>query len=236
MMKSHSVEDLSPLWFWLPMGLVVLQFAVRFVSPEMHDLYIQGQRETGLIEFLTPLALIPGVVLGILALRRWQWLPNFFSRLWVAMVTLGAFYMAGEEVSWGQWLFYWDTPEHWAAINDQNETNLHNTSAWLDQKPRLLLELWALIGAIRIWVLDARGKKTDPGTTAYWFWPGRPLAWTGLLSALVMMPERVKDWWGIRLPTPFDIRVTETQELVLGFFLSFFLASVWLRLRSRSGG
>jgi hypothetical protein len=51
-----------------------------------------------------------------------------------------------------------------------------------------------------------------------------------------MMPERAKDWWGVRLPAPFDIRVTETQELVLGFFLTFFLASVWLRLRSRSGG
>jgi len=52
----------------------------------------------------------------------------------------------------------------------------------------------------------------------------------------VMMPERVKDWWDIRLPSPLDIRVTETQELVLGFFLSFFLASVWLRLKSKSGG
>lgn len=234
-MKNNST-DLSPMWFWLPMGLVLLQLLVRFVSPEAHDLYIQGQRETGLIELMTPVALIPGIVFGILALRQWQGLPNFSSRLWIAMVTLGAFYMAGEEVSWGQWLFHWDTPETFAAINDQNETNLHNTSAWLDQKPRLLLELWALIGAIRIWVLDSRGRQAEPGTIAYWFWPSRPLAWTGLLSALVMMPERVKDWWDIRLPSPFDIRVTETQELVLGFFLSFFLASVWLRLKSKSGG
>ena len=235
-MNNNFAKDLSPLWFWLPMGLVLLQLVVRFVSPELHDQYILGQREASLIELLTPVALIPGVVFGIMALRQWALLPNFSSRLWIAMVTLGAFYMAGEEVSWGQWLFHWSTPETFARINDQNETNLHNTSAWLDQKPRLLLELWALVGAIRIWVLDFRGKQTDPGTTPYWFWPGRPLAWTGLLSALIMMPERVRDWWDIDLPSPFDIRVTETQELVLGFFLSFFLASVWLRLRSRSGG
>lgn len=235
-MDQHYSRDLSPLWFWLPMGVVILQLVVRYVSPEAHDLYIQGQKETGLIELLTPVALIPGIIFGVKALRLWESLPNFTSRAWIAMVTLGAFYMAGEEISWGQWLFYWDTPEQWAHINDQNETNLHNTSAWLDQKPRLLLELWALVGAIRIWVLDARGKQADLGTTAYWFWPSRPLAWTGLLSALVMMPERVNDWWNIRMPSPFDIRVTETQELVLGFFLSFFLASAWLRLRSRSGG
>jgi hypothetical protein len=235
-MRKHFNREVSPLWFWLPFSLVLLQFVARYISPEIHDLYIQGHRESGLVEFWTPAALIPGIYFGIKSLRQWEQLPNFSSRMWIAMVTLGAFYMAGEELSWGQWLFHWDTPETCAAINDQNETNLHNTSAWLDQKPRLLLELWALIGAIRIWVLDARGKQTDPGTTAYWFWPSRPLAWTGVLSALVMMPERAKDWWGVRLPAPFDIRVTETQELVLGFFLTFFLASVWLRLRSRSGG
>jgi hypothetical protein len=235
-MKRYSLDDISPLWFWVPMGLVVFQFVMRYVSPEMHDAYILGRKEAGLVEFLTPLALIPGIIFGIKALRLWDGLPNFSSRAWIAMVTLGAIYMAGEEVSWGQWLFYWDTPETFARINDQNETNLHNTSAWLDQKPRLLLELWALAGAIRIWILDARGKVADPGSTSYWFWPSRPLAWTGLLSALVMFPERVKDWWGIRLPAPFDIRVTETQELVLGFFISFFLASAWLRLRSKSGG
>lgn len=235
-MRNNFSNDLSPLWFWLPLGLVLLQLLVRYISPEIHDLYIEGEREAGMIELLTPVVLIPGIVFGIMALRQWRGLPNFSSRLWIAMVTLGAAYMAGEEISWGQWLFHWDTPETFAAINDQNETNLHNTSAWLDQKPRLLLELWALIGAIRIWVLDSRGKRADSGTASYWFWPTRPLAWAGLLTAVVMLPERVRDWWGIRLPTPFDIRVTETQELVLGVFLSLFLASVWLRLRHKTGG
>lgn len=235
-MRNNLDNDLSPLWFWLPMGLVLLQLLARYFSPEMHDLYVQGKSETGAVELLTPVALIPGIVFGVMALRRWRGLPCFSSRLWIAMVTLGALYMAGEEISWGQWLFYWNTPELWEAINDQNETNLHNTSAWLDQKPRLLLELWALVGAIRIWVLDFRGGRHDSGTASYWFWPTRPLAWTGLLSAVVMLPERVRDWWGIRLPTPFDIRVTETQELVLAFFLTFFLASAWLRLRHKTGG
>lgn len=235
-MNRHASNDLSPLWFWLPMGLVLLQLVVRYVSPEAYEIYILGERESGLVELLTPVALIPGVVFGILALRQRPGLPTLQSRVWIAMVTLGAFYMAGEEVSWGQWLFHWSTPESFAAINDQNETNLHNTSAWLDQKPRLLLELWALIGAIRIWVLDARGRQPDPVGTAYWFWPSRPLAWTGLLSALVMMPERIKDWWRIKLPSPFDFRSTEIQELVLGFFLTFFLVSVWIRLKSKSGG
>lgn len=230
-----NIKDISPHWFWLPFGLVAAQLVARYYLP--HDLYHQyvGGAEVGAVELLTPIVLLPGIVFGVMAMMRMrQYLPTRNSQVWVAMMTLGAFYMAGEEVSWGQWIFYWDTPEAFTAINDQNETNLHNTSSLFDQKPRLLLELWVLTGAIRVWYRAFKGKQDDIGSTAYWFWPSLPLAWTGLLSAAVMLPERVTDWWGIKLPTPFDVRVTETQELVLGCYLSFYLASILLRLRARS--
>lgn len=229
-----KLKDISPHWFWLPFGLVIMQLLIRQASPELYDRFIDG--ENGAVELLTPLLLLPGIVFGLLALRMHALLPTRNTVIWVAMVTLGAFYMAGEEISWGQWLLYWDTPEAFMAINDQNETNLHNTSAWLDQKPRLLLELWALVAALYAWSNAYRCHELDRMTTAYWFWPTLPLAWTGLLSALVMMPERIKDWWGIKPMPPFNIRVTETQELVLACFLSFYLASVWLRLRSNTRG
>lgn len=225
-----QLKDISPHWFWLPAALVAGQLLTRYFSPEWHLHYIES--ENGALELLTPLALLPGIFFGVMALRLHQFLPTRNSVIWVSMVTLGAFYMAGEEISWGQWLFYWDTPDAFMEINDQQETNLHNTSAWLDQKPRLLLELWALFGAFYAWRNLYTQRRSDISTTAYWFWPTLPLAWTGLLSALAMMPERVRDWWDIRLGAPFDIRVTETQELVLAFFMTYFLASVWYRLKS----
>lgn len=229
-----NTRDVSPHWFWLSFGLVLAQLLARCYLPaDVYDRYVES--ENGAVELLMPFLLLPGIVFGaLIMLRMRQYLPTRGSRIWIAMVTLGAFYFAGEEVSWGQWLFYWDTPEAFLRINDQNETNLHNISSLFDQKPRLLLELWALAGAVRAWYRSFKGRPDDPGTTAYWFWPTLPLAWTGLLSALVMMPERVTDWWGIRMPAPFDIRVAETQELVLGVFLSLFLASAWLRLRTLS--
>src|SRR3546814_16819658 len=61
---------------------------------------------------------------------------------------LGSVYMAGEEASWGQHYAGWLTPEGWQAINDQGETNLHNTSSWLDQKPRTLLAIGVLVAGI----------------------------------------------------------------------------------------
>lgn len=49
---------------------------------------------------------------------------------WNGAVYLGAailcFFVAGEEISWGQWIFHWQTPEALAAVNLQHETNLHN--------------------------------------------------------------------------------------------------------------
>jgi len=36
------------------------------------------------------------------------------------------FWAAGEEISWGQRIFNWSTPETLAKVNQQGETNLHN--------------------------------------------------------------------------------------------------------------
>jgi hypothetical protein len=42
------------------------------------------------------------------------------------VVLAGLFFMIGEELSWGQRIFGWDTSEKFAEINKQEETNLHN--------------------------------------------------------------------------------------------------------------
>ena len=68
--------------------------------------------------------------------------------LWFSIATLGVAYTAGEEISWAQHLVGWGTPHWWADLNDQGETNLHNVSSWLDQKPRALLEVGIVIGGI----------------------------------------------------------------------------------------
>ncbi len=42
------------------------------------------------------------------------------------IVFLGLFFLIGEELSWGQRLFGWETSESFKEINKQDETNLHN--------------------------------------------------------------------------------------------------------------
>jgi len=42
------------------------------------------------------------------------------------LLTLGTFFIAGEEISWGQRIFGWRTPEALEAINAQQEISVHN--------------------------------------------------------------------------------------------------------------
>jgi len=227
-----KIRDISPHWFWLSFCLLAAMILARYyLSEDIYQYYV-SEREYGIVEWLQPALLIPGIFFGALALRYWPRLPTMQARGWILLVTLGAIYMLGEEISWGQWIFMWDTPEFMLEHNKQHETNLHNASSWFNQKPRLLLELWVLLGAIRSGLRAIKNKSDDIGSTSYWFWPTKPLAWTGVLAMLAMMPERVTDWWGILPPFPFDIDAAEAQELVLAVFLSLFLASAWVRLRS----
>lgn len=224
------MKDLSPHWFWLPFLLVLAQFSIHALNPGFYNVWVDGER--GAVELLTPLGLIPGVIAGVFILRWLGRLPSRKLQIWVVLATLGTLYFAGEELSWGQWLWNWDTPEAWSKLNDQNETNLHNTSSWLDQKPRLVLELWALAGGVMYLVRRGQGTHIELTDSSNGYWPTAAAALTGLLSAIVMLVERVKDWFGWVVPQAINLRVTETQELVLGFFLSFYLISIAIRLKS----
>lgn len=79
----------------------------------------------GLIELVTVCCWLGASALfATLAVRR----RSLESVLWT-LAAAAAFVIAGEELSWGQWLFGWSTPETWAQINAQKETNLHNLAS-----------------------------------------------------------------------------------------------------------
>ena len=69
---------------------------------------------------------------------------------WCGAMFAGGIYLAGEEASWGQHYFGWSTSDQWSQVNDQQETNLHNTSHLLDQLPRAVLQAGIVIAGI-VW-------------------------------------------------------------------------------------
>ena len=217
------------LWLWFPPVLLIVIFAVRIVDPAAYRTWIDG--ELGLIELATPLLSIIGAGYGIALVRDLA--REGLSKLlvWGALLTLACIYFAGEELSWGQHLFGWSTPESVARLNDQQETNLHNMSSWLDQKPRLLLEIWVLVGGLILPLVGYREwRRFAREDLRSWFWPTFDCMPTALLAILVRLPERIKDLAGLE-SLPYELRYSEPQEYYFALFLLLYLAALDRRVR-----
>ena len=79
--------------------------------------------EDGIFESLTVLCLLSASLIWIKCIRsaKYSNIQICFCFLFVLSLVF-----AMEEISWGQRIFGWKTPKVWAAINYQNETNIHN--------------------------------------------------------------------------------------------------------------
>ena len=211
-----SVEPPRWLWLWFPPLLLILEQGAFSQSYYLWDWF---HTERGLVEILTPVAAAAGVVAGIAILRHRKRLPTKWLQGWVVLITLGCFYACGEELSWGQHIFGWATPESLAAVNDQGETNLHNISGWFNEAPRTLLWLYVLAGIIH--VLLRRGG-------ASWFWPTYVCFPVAILAVVTRAPETLA-----RLGMDSEVLSviywsgwSEMEELYLALFLFLYLLSI----------
>ncbi len=178
-----------------------------------------------------------GMAIHTLVRARQGGAPSFLLG-WIGAHLLGALYLGGEEISWGQHLLGWETSGWFAENNDQFETNLHNTSSWLDQKPRLLLFLWCLIGGILVPLIERR-RGIFPGSAwTYWVWPTRACLIAGLAVVLVRIPAQLIDLFGASVYSParvvlLPLNLTEVQEFLFASFILIYMVSLMRRTVAR---
>jgi hypothetical protein len=135
------------------------------------------------------------------------------------LLALGAFFVAGEEISWGQRIFGWGTPATLDEINHQGETNIHNIR-WVQTAFGYMLTLGAMYCSLAPLV-------------AAWRWNGRarPALSFLFIPALCLVPAflmpfgykmfRLLIWPG----TDFTVvKFGEAPELCLYFGLLIFAA------------
>ncbi|MCG3118587.1 MAG: hypothetical protein ALAOOOJD_00807 [bacterium] len=83
-------------------------------------------REDGIAEDLQVLLFVAALALCVPVVSRiWKTGAKVFALMY-AMFGLGLFFIIGEELSWGQRIFGWETSTEMKAINKQEETNIHN--------------------------------------------------------------------------------------------------------------
>lgn len=231
-----SYEELPRwLWLWTPLFLYFVHYvACALLTPETYDDWFPS--ETGLTENITVVFTAIAAIFGGLIVRDSLRQGKRWLALWFGVFILGCIYFGGEEASWGQQWFHWQTPETWAELNNQGESNFHNTDgilgSLLDQLPRNLLTLGAFIaGGIMPWVRRRRGRQLDPAGRAYWLLPTFAGVPTGLIVGLGSLPEKMLDKLLGEGQLWFEIQAGEVKELMLAFFLLLYAASVWRRWR-----
>ncbi len=220
-MKNQTI----PLFFWLivPVVLILAQIGLElsFAREQLAPMH----SENGPHELLQSLYIGYAFFLALFMLCKIDWKTQKEIGIVVTIAALGSFYISGEEISWGQHVLNWDTPAYWSNINDQNETNLHNTSSWLDQKPRILLFVGVVVAGLLIPLLRRFKPSLLPARFAV-FYPSGTLSVTALG---VLLPYMVQEITEAFIKGGVFTRVSEVQEIYMYYFIALYLWDLYKR-------
>jgi hypothetical protein len=216
-------------------GLIIALFPVAatlafLAAVPFPRLFLWVIDEDSLLETLQFLLILATTILSA---RISQWLLRT-RRLGLGMLyvllTLATFFIAGEEISWGQRIFGWQTPEPLKQINAQQEISVHNIYGF-HQLFIYAVMLGGLYGAVVPLVRSLFSARRPRSTLSYLLIP--PLC----LVPSFFMPFGYRLYRLLFLPNLSHSRgyavfviteFNELTELCLYFALVVF---AWLNLR-----
>lgn len=182
-------------------------------------------RESGPHEIIQFLLVLASCVLFAKTLVKGRKTINIWLKAWLGIAAICCFYIAFEEISWGQSFFHWDTPESWQEINNQNETNLHNSSRLLNHIPRYGLMIGILVGGIIIPTL-LRLKPTLLPKKISIIYPPINFLPLGLITIYIIVMHKMSKMF---FETKLFERSSEIEEIFMFFFV--FLYAIVLKRR-----
>ena len=141
----------SEAWWWLGVPvLIALGVIIAFArDPVWYDAWVIPEGY-GILELTQFIVMLIALAIAVRLLFKPFVRRRPFLFAFTIVSALSCLYIAGEEMSWGQHFFHWNTPEYWALVNRQGETNLHNTYAVFEKWPRAILETGVFIGGILV--------------------------------------------------------------------------------------
>ena len=196
--------------------------------------------ENGLIENIQSLLLFLSIFILIRSFRIFK--RDNFLKVFIIFKVIALTYYFGEEISWGQHFFKWNTPEIFNELNNQKETNLHNISNLLDQVPRSLVILWCGFIPLVFYFFKKRFDLSNKLNLI--ILPNLKLLVVSLILLLFFLPDLLVDKMNLHpghhvdgkdvveakyydiLTFNFVERLSEIQELIFCFY--FFIYSIAL--------
>jgi hypothetical protein len=169
-----------------------------------------------ILEWLQFAGYAAATVLGAsIALRLWRARQHVLGGLYLAF-TAGCLFITGEEVSWGQRIFDWDTPESLERLNHQGETTVHNIGGVMGFTNGTML-LMGAVGAVAPW-LAYRWRNRLPRDTVRLLVP--PLFLT--TAFLILFAYKAVRFTLFQDPQSATVSFGEWPELCLAYALGAF--------------
>ena len=212
-------------WLVLPLLWMAFQFVIEVTLPTkdldwIHSEY--GLHENIQFVLIASATFLAGRSFLQLDRKTLPWLA-----VWFGLAALCCFFVSGEEISWGQTYLRWQTPGYWYHVNNQHETNLHNSTKWLNQKPRILLETGVITGGLIIPALRRFKPSLLPARAAV-ICPPSILTVTAGCYCLIQF---ISTFGKHVLHYEFFNRPNEVEELYLYYFVLLYMVVLRGRLK-----
>ena len=127
--RDAALDAVSGRWAWVIFWTPAVGAVLVAVSRANAGLFRFLVAEDHLLEWSQFFLLLIAAVFGFLAAARLFGRRETLTAILFLIFGFGMILVAGEEISWGQRIFGWGTPESITEINNQRETNLHNVLA-----------------------------------------------------------------------------------------------------------
>jgi hypothetical protein len=221
--------DRTDAWWTtaLPIAMLIAVVTIHYAAPDFYRAHVlpEGYGFLELTQFLLASAA------AVLCFHALSYPVVKGSRLlWILVLlfAVAAFYIAGEEHSWGQHFFNWNTPSYWSEINRQQETNLHNTSPWFNQRPKLVFDTAMFIGGllipfVQLWTGPFRQPLLQLLT---------PALAIATAAAIALVFKGIDDVGKGGLAEKFYIRPSEVVETFQYLYMLYYVIVLRRRLRA----
>ena len=167
-LNNHKIKFLKMGIFLFPLIFIFLIILNKILFGPMNDFYVNFAKEDGPVEYSTAifyfLSFVFSVIIGSMFYKQKKYLFALLYLLFSAIF----FFIAFEEISWGQRIFLFETPEYFAE-NLQNETNFHNLPIISNYRQYLLVLV--SFGVFILWAVFTHYDKLKDRSFTKFFVP-----------------------------------------------------------------
>ena len=176
--------------------------------------------ESGFVENLQVFFLLLSIILIFLFINKKYTNLKKLEKILILIYIFCISYYLFEEISWGQHIFGWKSPDFFIEINHQSETNIHNISSIFNELPRNLLLLWCSLTFL--WI-DKINTKSE--FLRQFIFPNIKLKYISYLIIFFFIPNFIVSKLDL-VSDPFFhiisfnfVRLSELEELIFNFYI-----------------